>query len=316
VADKQLTRAERVTLLGDAAALAKAGALQAGEALSLAARFAEDPDRQVFSASEDLLAVVDERMLSEARRADYHRFLRDTYGPRARRLGFAPRPGEDEDTRLMRPTLMYWAGRQGGDPRLVAEAKRLAGKWMQDRKAISPEMVSPVLNMAVAHSGAELLPKLMEAWKKEQERKVRDQLLRAMGSVRDPQAVRQLLQMVMDPANDAREVLGVMFGPAQEPATRDVVYGFVKENYDALTARIPEDFAGFMPYVGAGYCDAEHRKDLESFFTERSARTDAGPRVLSQVLEMMDLCMAQKEAQGASVDAFLTKGPVKAPAPK
>jgi alanyl aminopeptidase len=68
--------------------------------------------------------------------------------------------------------------------------------------------------------------------------------------------------------------------------------------------------------VGAAYCDPEHRKDVEAFFTERSARTDAGPRVLSQVLEEMDLCIAQKAAQSASIDAFFTKGPVKAPVPK
>jgi alanyl aminopeptidase len=37
---------------------------------------------------------------------------------------------------------------------------------------------------------------------------------------------------------------------------------------------------------------------------------------LSQVLEQIDLCIAQAKAQGASIDAFLTKGPVKAPAPQ
>jgi cytosol alanyl aminopeptidase len=317
VADKRLTRSERVTLLGDAAALAKAGALTGGDALALAARFSEDPDRQVLMASLNLLEVVDERMLSDARRADYRRFLRDTYGPRARRLGFTPRAGEDEDTRLLRPMLMNLAGRKGGDAKLVAEAQRLAGKWLQDRKAVSPDLVAPVLSMAVAHSGAELAPKLLEAWKKEPERKVRQQLLGAVSSVRDPQVVRQLLlPLVLDTAHDAREVMFVMYGPSREAATRDVVYGFVKENYDAITARMPEEFAGRLAFVGGAYCDVEHRKDVEAFFTERNARTDSGPRILSQVLEGMDLCIAQKEAQSASIDAFLTKGPVKAPAPK
>ena len=68
--------------------------------------------------------------------------------------------------------------------------------------------------------------------------------------------------------------------------------------------------------MGTAFCDAEHRKDVATFFTRRISRTDAGPRVLSQVLEGMDLCIAQKEAQSASIDAFLTKGPVKAPAPQ
>jgi alanyl aminopeptidase len=316
VADKQLTRSERVTLLGDSSALAKAGALPAGDALAMAARFAEDPDRQVVAASMELLDVVDERMLSEPRRADYKRFLRETYGPRARKLGLTPRPGEDEDTRLLRPMLITLAGRQGEDPKLVAESKKLASKWLADHKAVSQDVLFAVLGMASASASAEFAPKFLEAWKKEPERKVRQQLLGALASTKDPQVARQLLPMVLDPANDAREVMWVMYGLSRDPATRELVYGFVKENYDALTARMPEEFASRLAMVGTAFCDAEHRKDVETFFTPRLARTDSGPRFLSQVLEGMDLCIAQKEAQSASIDAFLTKGPVKAPAPQ
>jgi alanyl aminopeptidase len=79
---------------------------------------------------------------------------------------------------------------------------------------------------------------------------------------------------------------------------------------------MPEVFAPNLAYVGAAWCDAEHRKDVADFFTERNARLPTGPRVLSQVMEQMDLCIAQKEAQSASIDAFLTRGPVKAPAPQ
>ncbi len=316
VADTRLTRSERVALLGDARALAKTGALPAGDALALAARFAEDRDRLVFSASLELLDVVDRRMLSKERRADYARFLRDTYGPRARKLGFTPRAGEDEDTRLLRPRLMDLAGRWGGDPKLVAEARKLAGRWMEDRRAVSPDLVHSVLTIASKHAGAEFAPRFLAALKGEEERKVRKDLLGALGSVSDPGLVRQQLRMVLDPSTDAREVMFMMYGPAQDPDTREAVLAFVKENYDALAARVPEAFVGNLAWVGGSFCDAEHRQEVADFFTERNARTPTGPRILSQVLERMELCMAMKEAQGASIDAFLTKGPVKAPAPR
>jgi cytosol alanyl aminopeptidase len=316
VADKHLTRAERVALLGDARALAKAGFLPAGEALALAARFAEEPDRQVFSASLELLEVVDRRFLSEERRKDYARFLRDTYGPRARKLGFTPRPGEDEETRLLRPRLLDLAGRGGRDPKLAAEAKKLTERWLKDRSAVAPELVYSVLSITAAHASAEFAPRFQEALKAEKELKVRQQLLFGMGSSTDPQALRQLLPILLEPQADMREVMWMMYGPSQSPDTRDVVYAFVKENYDALAARLPEEFAGSLAMVGGAFCDAEHREDVVDFFTERNARTATGPRILSQVLERMDLCMAQKEAQSASIDAFLTKGPLKAPAPK
>jgi alanyl aminopeptidase len=316
VADQQLTRSERVALLGDAHALAEAGRLPAADALAMAARFADDPDRQVFSASLELLNVVDGKMLSEARREDFRRFLRDTYGPRARKLGFSPRAGESEETRLLRPRLLQLAGWEGAEPTLVAEAKKLALKWLGDSRAVSPELVRTVLGIAMSHAGAELAPKLQAALKTAKERKLRQELVGGLSSVTDPQVVRQLLPMVLDPANDAREVMWLMYGPSQHPDSRDVVYAFVKENYDALIARMPEAFAARLAYVGAAWCDADHRKDVADFFTPRVTNTPEGPRVMSQVMEELDLCIAQKEAQGASIDAFLTRGPVKSPAPQ
>jgi alanyl aminopeptidase len=316
VADTRLTRSERVALLGDARALARTGLLPAGDALALAARFAEDKDRQVFSASLELLEVVDRRMLTEQRRGDYARFLRDTYGPRARKLGFTPRASEDEDTRLLRPRLLELAGRWGGDPKLVAESRKLAARWLENRQAVAPDVVNSVLAISATHAGVEFAPRFLAALRTEKERKVRQHLLGALGSVRDPLLVRQQLSLVLDPAMDTREVMGMMYGPAQEPETGEVVYAFVKENYDALAARVPEGFVGSLARVGGAYCDAERRKDVADFFTERNARTPSGPRILAQVLERVDLCVAMKEAQGASIDAFLTQGPVKVPAPQ
>jgi hypothetical protein len=59
-----------------------------------------------------------------------------------------------------------------------------------------------------------------------------------------------------------------------------------------------------MPYIAGGYCDGEHRQDVENFFTGRSTKYMGGPRVLTQVLEGIDLCIAYKNAQQASATEF------------
>jgi alanyl aminopeptidase len=59
------------------------------------------------------------------------------------------------------------------------------------------------------------------------------------------------------------------------------------------------------PYIAAGYCDAVHREDVEAFFKDRSTKYTGGPRILAQVLEGIDLCMAYKQAQAPSVAEFL-----------
>ncbi|SEM23475.1 alanyl aminopeptidase [Stigmatella aurantiaca] len=315
-AGPRLSRIERVTLLGDARALARAGTLPAAEALALAARFAGEPDRQVFTASLEVLGVVEPRMLSEPRRQDFDRFLRETYGPRARTLGLVPRADESEDTRLLRPKLLWLAGVRGGDPTLAAGARKLTEAWLKDRSAVAPELVDSVLAIAAAHHGRELAPRLREALKTERERRSRNALLSALGGLRDPEVLRQQLPLVLDPSEDARETVWMMYAAAQEPRVSEVVYAFVKENYEALAARMPEEFASHLVLLGSNFCDAAHRQDVEAFFGSRMARTASGARRLAQSLERIDLCMALKQAQGASIDAYLTKGAPPRPPPR
>ena len=104
---------------------------------------------------------------------------------------------------------------------------------------------------------------------------------------------------------DSRESLDILFAPPQRRQTRVFVYDFVKQNWDLMVAKLPTDTGAYAPYVAAGYCDAEHRKDAESFFTGRSTKLYGGPRILAQVLEGIDLCVAYKNAQEASVTEFL-----------
>jgi len=87
--------------------------------------------------------------------------------------------------------------------------------------------------------------------------------------------------------------------------TRDFAYDFVKQNWDPLMAKLPTDTGAILPYVAAGYCDAEHRQDVQNFFSGRSTKYTGGPRILTQVLEGINLCIAYKNAQEASVAEFL-----------
>jgi alanyl aminopeptidase len=314
VDSRHLTRAERVALIGDVQALVNAGSLPASDALGLLPGLAGEKDRPVFEASLDLVGLSQPKMLSEKSRAARARFLRDTYGARARALGFTPRANEDEDTRLLRPVLLRVAGHQGGDPKLVAEARKLTEKWLGDRAAVSPDLVDITLTMAAAHGDAALHARLLSALKAETVRKQRAALLFALGNFRDPALVRENLKLLLDPAEDLRELGMLLFGASWDVHTRDVAYGFVKENYDALAARMPEDNVAMLAWSASSFCDPVHRQEVAAFFTERMERAPGGPRRLAQVLESMDLCIAYKAVQGPSIESFLAS-PKKLPAP-
>ena len=306
----KLSRAEHVALLGDVLALALAGALPADEALALATRMANEKDRILTEASLELLDLASPQMIPEEQQEARARFLRQTYGPRARKLGFTPRKGEDEDTRLLRPRLVRLAGRDGADPKLIAEARTLADAWLKDTRAVAPEMVDPVLAIASSHGDAAFQQKLIAAVRTEKERKRRQQLLVAMVGFNDPELAKKGLAVIFDKGLDPRESIFALYGASQNPRTQGVVFDFVTENYETLAgdspdALLPAEMAAHLVFVGAGFCGAQQRQQVADFFTERNARAPGGPRLLAQVLERVDLCTALKEAQGQRVQAFL-----------
>jgi alanyl aminopeptidase len=121
----------------------------------------------------------------------------------------------------------------------------------------------------------------------------------------EPEIAKKALPIVLTDEFDIRQSLDILSGVAQTPRTRDLAYDFVKQNWDALIAKLPTDFGALLPYVAGGYCDDAHRQDAAGFFEGRPTKYSGGPRNLAQMLEGIDLCVAFKKAQQPSVIEFL-----------
>jgi alanyl aminopeptidase len=235
----------------------------------------------------------------------YRQYLLDLYGGRAHSLGWKARPGESDDTRLLRPRILGVVANEADDPEAITEAKNLALAWFDDHKAVAPDLVGVVLTTAARHGDRELFDHIRAAAKQEKDENIRGDLLFSLGLFPDPEIIKSAMPIVLTDEFDSRESLGILFGVAQLPKTRDLAYDFIKQNWDALVAKLPTDTGAYVPFAAAGYCDTAHRQDVETFFQGRSTKYTGGPRILTQVLEGIDLCVAYKKAQEASATEFL-----------
>jgi alanyl aminopeptidase len=307
---RHLTVPERIAVLDDVAALVKSGDVPMTQALGLVPRFSTDPDRHVVSSTVSIAADLDYYDLVPDRlRPHYARFIRAMFGQRARDLGWAPKPGEDEETRLLRRRLVPFAAEDGEDRTLIEEAGRLARRWLKDRRAVDPEMVEGVLRVAAQNGGRRLFEQFYQAAKRAQERRERRRLLAAMGSFRDPAIVRSALALLLNDAFDPRESISLLWAPMANHETRALPYEFVKQNFDALMAKLPRDggAAAGLPMVATAFCDAEHQAEAREFFKERMEKITGGPRNLEQAIEQIGACIAIRSSQQAAVAEFLEK---------
>jgi len=306
VADTELTVAERVGILRDVDALAVGGAVPMADALALVPRFADSPSREIVQATIRIAAdVKDAHLLPADLKPNYARFLTKTYGARAHQLGFAPKPGEDEDTQLLRGSLVPYLAREGSDPELQAEARRRALAWLEDRSVIEPSMAGAVLEAAAAHGDRALFDRFKAALGAAREQRDRRRLYAALAVFPDPQLVAEAYGLYLAPATEAREADTLFFAGFDEDETAPVAWKFTTDNYEAILAKMPPFTTGYLPHAGGSFCDADRRRDVEEFFRTRVDRLPGGKRTLAQVLEKIDLCIAARAAQEPSVRAFL-----------
>ena len=307
-----LTVAERVGVLGDVDSLAAEGEVSAQVALALVPEFSKDPDWHVVQAAANIAALLKGESVPSNLREKGVRFIREQFGERALELGWTAKPGESDDTRLLRQKLVPFVASAGEQNELIDQAEKLAREWLATRKGIPPDMLESTLRVAAEFGNRDLFNSLRTAIVDERDHHTRETLLEALGSFRSPELARSALDMLLSNEIDVRESFyPLLFGPISFLATRDVPFEFVKQHLDALLKRLPrevgEDYAATLPGVGGTFCDTKHRNELDSFFADRVKDYSGGPRTLAQTLEGIDLCVAARKSLAPELAQFLNQ---------
>ncbi len=307
----RLSAPERVELIGNAQAMTNAGRLPAADALRLAETFHADPERQVVERALEVALSPFHDLVPNGLIPNYRRFLLKNFQARAHELGWIPRPGEQDDVRLLRPTLVQAVATLGGDQDLAQQARDLTGQWFQNHAAVDPEVARAVFVTAAYYGDRALFRRFLAEFKSAQDRQDKSRLLGAMTAFRDPAAIEAGHQALLSKEVALADGFPLLFAGSSDRATRTMPFQFVKAHFDQIMSGHPtifgNDVGSFLPGVGGAFCDAKSRAELQAFFTPLVDKYTGAPRALAQVLEGIDLCIANKAAQEPGVAAFLEK---------
>lgn len=309
-AAKELTLAELVGSLGDVKALVESGGEKASDALTIVPGFAANPERRVVDADTDIASLTESTFMPGDIWPRAAALVDHVFGPKARELGWEPRPTDGDEVRLLRHHLVRFAANAGEDTELVHKASELTKLWLKDHKAVNAGEVADVLEVAAAHGGRDLFDQLRAAAAATHDHRQRQAAINALGSFRDPAIAKDAIALLLTDEFDAREAyFALLFGPLDYPATRSLPFDFLKGHVDDLLKKLPrevgEDFAADLPRVGEAFCDATKRDEIEAFFKDRVKGYVGGPRTLEQTIEKIDVCIGERRAIEPEIDRFL-----------
>ncbi|MSO55508.1 MAG: M1 family peptidase [Acidobacteria bacterium] len=299
----QLTAVEQASLLEDVWALVRLDEERIGDYMSLAGEFMKGRPGAAVLAVLDRINLLSDRFVDAARRPAFERWVRESAGPYAARLGWTPTANEAEEARRIRASLLFTLGYAGRDPDVLREARRRVDLHL-GAPSLDPSLVNTSLRLAAIGGDAALYDRYVSRLTGSGPRNGQPAYRAALAYFTDPALTSRTLALATSSevrTQDAPYILGDLMA---RPWATAVTWDHVKRNWSAIEKSV-DPFQGLPALVRSlqNFCDPASKIDVERFFEAHPVQGTERP--LLQALETIDRCVATKNQQAQSLREFL-----------
>ena len=279
-----LPEAEWRALIGQAASLPPGEALamtdslwaafQAGEAspqllVEAARSMAANPYSEAATGGGRRLADLRRRgMIPDAALPAYRSLIRSIYAPRLTALGFDPRAGvysaEDPDRQKLRSEIVELLANEAKDEAVRAKLAAAARAYLDgDKAALDQSLLSDAFAAYVAADGQAAVSRLFDRAATSDDALFRRSALVALAEGGELTKGRWLMARMGDPRLRTQDRFVLLRGLAGEPATRELMFEWLKANYEAFARDAGIFESSGLPGLPARFCSVEKAQEIE-----------------------------------------------------
>jgi aminopeptidase N len=297
---------ERIALAGSIAALMDAGQIKGDEYLQVLERLAADPRPEVAQAVAGAIWKVQGAFVTPELEDAFPVYVRRVLRPALDRFGMNKVAGEEEVVTMFRPSLLYWLGMYGGDQDVLQFAEKMARKYVDDAGSVDSAIAGTCLRLAALQGDRALYDTYKKKFESAQIPAERRRYLGALGYFRDPKIITAALDYSLHGPLQKNEIVMIPGGIASALRNEELLFQWSTENYEAITSRLPREFAAFMPMFASG-CSAKRLAAARAFYSDPAHQVPGTLRQLEKVGEAITDCVSLRQREGQAVADYLRK---------
>ncbi|MBW2453406.1 MAG: ERAP1-like C-terminal domain-containing protein [Deltaproteobacteria bacterium] len=305
---RQRDAATKVGYVSNLWALVQAGQLPAPKLLDGLAALKKERDRGVIEQIIATLHRVSGALVEDRARPKFESYVAALLMPHARRLGWDQRPGDTEDDRLLRRSVLTALGVLTADRWMAEQARRRVARLAREGDALDADTATIALRIA-ARRGAEeaTFDRLVAMLKTARTPRQRVAIVQGLGSLGDPTQLRRALALVADGTIRAQDALYIVRAAVDWPDSRAVVIEWLQANLAPLAARFPGFGAARMIGAVRRLCDPAERAAAGRAFGTTVQSIPGAARRLREALEAADLCIDLRQRQATAASDHLAR---------
>lgn len=305
-AGKELSPSERIALVEDAWAMTRSGKSPASSFLDLAKDLRMERNRNVLDLLASHLNYINDSLITQEQEAKYRAFILAQFGPLAHELGWSAHPGDSEERKALRASLLGIMG-FSGDPQAIAASQGIVQQYLQSSGSVEGTIAGPAFYVAAANGDAALYEQLSAVVAKPRSADEYRSALLALAGFRQTSLLRRTLALVDQGTIHQQDYPNLFSALLNNPNSRDDAWNYLKAHWDSLSEKVTT-FGGRGAVSALGsFCSPQLRDDVKQFFAEH--RAPGAERALRQSLERMDNCIEFGQLQQSSVRQWLAAQP-------
>jgi aminopeptidase N len=191
VVTTELNTAERMMLMQDEAALVSSGQESLATLFNLVSNLSQDAEHGVVESYAPTLDYSNNFLLSGQEAGAFHAWVRSTFQPMLKKIGWTPAANESADIRSLRSDLIHLLGFSGEDPETIQQSTRLAQQYLADPNSVDPTIARQVLAVAARYGDEALFEQYASALQRVQSPEQYYNIGGALAQFRDPKIIDQ-----------------------------------------------------------------------------------------------------------------------------
>ena len=288
---------ERYTLLDDTWAQVKAGRVDSGTYLDLAARYQDETEAAIWGLLSGSLGRL-RRIVQPDSLPAFEGWVRRLVEPAAGRLGWEPAEGEDDLTRKLRGTLLRTLGTTGRQGNTRERARRVVDRLLEAPESVDPDVAVAALYVTASAGGEEEYDLFSNRYENATDPQEEGRFMYALPEFEDRGLAGKTFHMTLD--GRIRTANGPMvIGQLLANETNgDLAWQLIKDNWDVIVERFPPMI--LKRAVETIWTRHDQADDIRAFLaTHQVPHSD---KAVAQALERLDVAegLAKRESNRLS----------------